>query len=330
MLTMTVARPLVSIITPTRNRPNVLARALESIAEQTMGDYEVLIVDDGSPKEVLEAYEPMTARSGGRARVLTKDALRDKSGTPAIARNRGIREARGTWVAFLDDDDRWVDPHHLEIALASLERARGDLFFANMYCERNGVVEIPDAYPDSPQLTKGPLVLEHPRVFHVDLNALVSTLRHHSIHPDVIVVNRQLLASVGGFCERVVFSEDYELAMRLVDAATSVLYRPDRIAAYALPMAGSHSLRVSPMDQLLDRLCATSNIRIACKNSAVRRCARQRQSWVLRELADELGASNRWSEALRLRWEAVAVYPSPGSIFSLSRRLIGHRQAATI
>jgi glycosyltransferase involved in cell wall biosynthesis len=315
--------PLVSIITPTRNRPTVLARAVDSIAEQTVSDYELLIVDDGSPREVLEAYEPMIERFGGRARVLTKDALRDKSGTPAIARNRGIREARGTWVAFLDDDDRWVDPHHLEIALASLESARGDFFFANMYCERNGVIEIPDFYPDSPQLTKGPLIREHPQVFRVDLDALVSTLRHHSIHPDVMVVSRQLLASLEGFCERVVFSEDYELAMRLIDAATSVLYRPDRIAAYALPSAGSHSLRVSPMDQLLDRLCAASNVRIACKTSAVRRCARQRQSWVLRELADELGASHRWAEALRLRWEAVAVYPSPGSIFTLSRTLIG-------
>src|SRR5580704_559124 len=142
--------PLVSIITPTRNRPTVLARAVDSIAEQTVSDYELLIVDDGSPREVLEAYEPMIERFGGRARVLTKDALRDKSGTPAIARNRGIREARGTWVAFLDDDDRWVDPHHLEIALASLERARGDFFFANMYCERNGVILIPDSYPGSP------------------------------------------------------------------------------------------------------------------------------------------------------------------------------------
>ena len=48
--------PLVSIITATRNRPSVLAPALESIAQQTLTDYELLIVDDGSPEDVHEEY----------------------------------------------------------------------------------------------------------------------------------------------------------------------------------------------------------------------------------------------------------------------------------
>jgi glycosyltransferase involved in cell wall biosynthesis len=83
--------PIVSIVTATRNRTSVLARALDSIAQQTLTDYELLIVDDGSPEEVSEIYCRMLARFDGRAPVLRKDPLHDKSGTPAIARNRGIR-----------------------------------------------------------------------------------------------------------------------------------------------------------------------------------------------------------------------------------------------
>ncbi|HUK37004.1 MAG TPA: glycosyltransferase family 2 protein, partial [Vicinamibacterales bacterium] len=83
----------VSIITATRNRPAVLAKALESIAQQTFTDYELLVVDDGSPDDVHEQYLELLKAFDGRARVLRRDPVRDKSGNPAIARNRGINAA---------------------------------------------------------------------------------------------------------------------------------------------------------------------------------------------------------------------------------------------
>jgi glycosyltransferase involved in cell wall biosynthesis len=316
--------PLVSIITATRNRPGVLAPALDSIARQTLTDYELLVVDDGSPEDVHEEYCRLLKPFGGRARVLRKDPLRDKSGTPAIARNRGINEAQGKWVAFLDDDDRWIDPRHLDVAVACLEATQSDLYFANMRGERNGVVEVTDYYPDSPFLTSGATVNNDPHVFDVSLESMVGALRHHSIHPDVVVISRELLLSVGAFCERIVFSEDYELIMRVVDSARAVLYRPDPVATYALPVLGSHSLRVQPIDQLLDRQTAAQNLRIKCKRSEVRRCARQRESWVLRELADVLEEQSL-AEALRLRCQAWVAHPSAGSFWSLLRSKLAAR-----
>ena len=87
--------------------------------------------------------------------------------------------------------------------------------------ERNGVVEVTDYYPDSPFLTSGATVNNDPHVFHVSLESMVGALRHHSIHPDVVVISRELLLSVGAFCERIVFSEDYELMMRVVGQCSS-------------------------------------------------------------------------------------------------------------
>jgi glycosyltransferase involved in cell wall biosynthesis len=316
--------PAVSIITATRNRPAVLATALESIARQSLTDYELIVVDDGSPEQVHEEYCRLLKPFDGRARVLRKDPLRDRSGTPAIARNRGINEAQSKWIAFLDDDDAWSDPRHLEVAVNCLEATNSDFFFANMRGERNGTVEVPDYYPDSPFLTSGPLVSDDPQVFRVTLQSMVKTLRHHSIHPDVVVIARDLIVSVGAFCERIVFSEDYELMMRIVDSARSVLYRPDRVATYALPVLGSHSLRVQPIDQLLDRQTAAHNARIKCKRPEVRRCARQRESWVLRELADVL-EERSLAEALRLRCQAWVAHPSIGSLWSLLQSKLAAR-----
>jgi glycosyltransferase involved in cell wall biosynthesis len=308
------ATPVVSVVTATRNRPQVLASALEGIRAQTFTDYELLVVDDGSPESVLQAYEPLLAPFGDRAQVLLKDPLRDKSGTPAIARNRGIRAARGKWVAFVDDDDRWVDPEHLAIAVSSLEASNADFLFANMYCERAGKVEIPDSYPGATKLTSGRPIDGRADVYAVSLSALTVTLRHHCIHPNVMVVRSDLLQSLGGFCERVVFCEDYELGMRLIDRAERVLYRAKAVAAYALPEAASHSLRVSPLDQILDRITATINIRAKCKRPEVRRCSRQREAWALRELALFLLSAGLRQQSLQFAWQAFGVYPSLGCL----------------
>jgi len=313
--------PVVSIITATRNRPDVLARALESIAQQTLTDYELLVVDDGSPESIHDQYCQLLKPFAGRARVLRRNPLLDKTGTPAIARNRGIREAQSRWVAFLDDDDRWTDPRHLEIAVSCLERTQSDVFFANRRGERQGSVEVLDRYPDSPRLVRGPCVHDDPSVFQVDLQAMVTALRHDSIHPDVVVISRQLLMDTGGFCERLIYTEDYELMMQVADRAQSVLYRPDVVAAYTVNSEGAHSLGVRHLDQLLDRLTAAQHVRATCRSAAVRRCARQRESWVLREVSELIGKRRR-TESVRLRWQAFAVYPSPGAFSSLMRALV--------
>ena len=107
------ASPLVSIVIPHFNRPEKLSRTLQSLSDQTMTDWEVIVVDDASshdPTEVVHAVIPPP-----RAVVVRLE----KNGGPGNARNCGVAVARGRFVAFLDSDDRW-EPRKLErqIALA--------------------------------------------------------------------------------------------------------------------------------------------------------------------------------------------------------------------
>ena len=93
--------PLVSVVIPTHNRAHLLGRALWSVQRQTMPDFEIIVVDDGSddhPASVVAALEDP------RIRVVTLTA---RAGCPA-ARNRGIEAARGEFIAFLDSDDEWL------------------------------------------------------------------------------------------------------------------------------------------------------------------------------------------------------------------------------
>src|SRR5262249_50059589 len=90
----------VSVVIATRNRTDLLERALQSVARQTWKDFEVIVVDDGSSADILEHHEYYLRQLGSRFR-LEKPAVPGARGTgPAAARNRGIRLARGQFVAF--------------------------------------------------------------------------------------------------------------------------------------------------------------------------------------------------------------------------------------
>jgi glycosyltransferase involved in cell wall biosynthesis len=88
----------VTVIVPTRDRPGLLREALRSVASQSFGDWECIVVDDGS------ALPPVVPRDP-RFSVVRATA----SGGPGAARNVGIERARGRFVAFLDDDDEFVE-----------------------------------------------------------------------------------------------------------------------------------------------------------------------------------------------------------------------------
>ncbi len=92
--------PRVSVIVPTFNRLEWLPQAIGSVRAQTMPDWELILVDDGS-SDGTERW----ARELGERRLTYR--RRDHSGSIAATRNAGIDEARGEWIAFLDSDDRW-------------------------------------------------------------------------------------------------------------------------------------------------------------------------------------------------------------------------------
>lgn len=99
--TVRLDRPVVSVIIPTYNRAHLLRRTLDSVRAQTFADFEVLVVDDGSTDDT-EAV--VTGYDDARVRYLRQPENRGVS----AARNRGLREVRGEFIAFLDSDDEWL------------------------------------------------------------------------------------------------------------------------------------------------------------------------------------------------------------------------------
>ncbi|MHC4858971.1 MAG: glycosyltransferase family 2 protein [Planctomycetota bacterium] len=110
------SEPIVTVVVPTRNRPELIRRAVRSALAQTLEPIEVVVVLDGPDDATLGALARL---DDPRLRV---EVLPEHLGIGA-ARNAGARAARGPWVAYLDDDDEWL-PEKLARQLETAERSR--------------------------------------------------------------------------------------------------------------------------------------------------------------------------------------------------------------
>lgn len=141
--------PLVSIIIPTYNRAAYLKLTLESIACQTYQNYEVWVIDDGSPNNEAE--------------IICQQFLKvnyikiSNSGGPAKPRNIGIENAKGKYLAFVDDDDLWL-PEKLETQVNFLE-SNDDFGLVHGCCqvidEKGNLVNEIIGRPGSPDVKHG-------------------------------------------------------------------------------------------------------------------------------------------------------------------------------
>jgi glycosyltransferase involved in cell wall biosynthesis len=107
--------PLVSVIIPAYNRANTIARAINSVLNQTEQNFEIIVADDGSTDNTVEIVRTFNDR---RIHILTHP----KNLGPAAARNTAVRNATGKYLALLDSDDEWL-PAKLEKQVEALRNA---------------------------------------------------------------------------------------------------------------------------------------------------------------------------------------------------------------
>jgi glycosyltransferase involved in cell wall biosynthesis len=197
--------PLVSVVIPAYNAAPYIGGTLDSVFAQTFTDYEVLVVNDGSPDTA--AMEVALQPYQSRIRY-----LKQENRGPSSARNTGIQSASGKYVAFLDSDDFWL-PLHLARQVALLE---GDASLQMAYA--NGLY-LRDELP------VGILFDSSPQSLPVDLDALLQ--ERSTVFTSSTVVLRQALVKVGLFDEKLTRCEDYDLWLRLVQSGVGMSFRRD-------------------------------------------------------------------------------------------------------
>jgi glycosyltransferase involved in cell wall biosynthesis len=119
---------MISVIIPSYNRYNNLLNAISSVKNQTYKDYEIIVVSDGSTdKRYLQEIEKVKI-------IRLSKSSKLKLGYPcgAIPRNEGIKQAKGEYICFLDDDDIWM-PNKLEIQIAEMKKNNIDVSCSEGY-----------------------------------------------------------------------------------------------------------------------------------------------------------------------------------------------------
>jgi len=182
---------LISVVLPTYNRAGTLARAVASVLQQDYRELELIVVDDGSTDATPVV---LGAIDDPRLRALR---LAQNSG-PSAARNRGVEEARGAWVAFHDSDDEWL-PGHLRRLLDAAQRLGPDygLITCCTSCPEDDTFSY-KVWPDRAAVSDAADLLLH---------SLPGT-------PTWLARRAELLRA-GGFDTGLRNFEDWELALRL-------------------------------------------------------------------------------------------------------------------
>jgi glycosyltransferase involved in cell wall biosynthesis len=187
--------PTVSVVLPTYDRAPLITRAIRSVLEQTLTDFELIVVDDGSTDATQEAVADI---ADPRLRFIE---LAENRGA-AAARNVGIRAASAPFIAFQDSDDEWL-PAKLECHMRAFDTADPEVGVVYSDMERiwdDGRRE----YHRSPDVVRGVLLDPGTCFYQVCGLGIQST-----------VIRKECFAEVGDFNEAFPALEDLELFVRL-------------------------------------------------------------------------------------------------------------------
>jgi glycosyltransferase involved in cell wall biosynthesis len=182
-------KPLVSVIIPTYNRGWIIKEAINSVLDQDFSDFELIVVDDGSDDDTREVL-------GTYANSIT--VLHQSNRGVSAARNRGIADASGRLIAFLDSDDLWL-PGKLKTQVKFFEENADAMI--NQTQEiwiRNGI-------------------RVNPKKRHHKFSGMIfeRSLALCLVSPSAVMMRKSLFDTVGVFDERLPACEDYDLWLRI-------------------------------------------------------------------------------------------------------------------
>jgi glycosyltransferase involved in cell wall biosynthesis len=218
--------PKVSVIMPSYNTATLIAEALDSVFAQSYQNFEVIVINDGSPdtpdlERVLEPY---------RDRIVY---LKQENRRACGARNNGISQAKGEYLAFLDSDDSWA-PAYLQSQIKHLE---ADPSLDMVYCDCL-------IYGDTPQA--GQTFMQGcPSSGPVSFESVLTEQSHIPISGTV--VRHQAVINAGGFDERLAMCDDYEMWLRLAFRGARIAYYPDVLSRIRIGRPSSLSSSKSRM-----------------------------------------------------------------------------------
>ena len=205
-------KPLVSIIMPAYNAEKTIVESIESVLRQTYTNWELIVVNDGSKDSttavVLAIYDE-------RLRLIEQE-----NGGVANARNNGINNAKGQYIAFLDSDDLWVE-EKLERQIRTLVGGKHKMCFSKTWCFGENINHTSDCFVN----------------VALDFEDKDKILVYDFIPILTVLIAKDVLDEVGYFDERFQGVEDWDLWIRVLQKYEAI-YLDEFLAKYRISSTG--------------------------------------------------------------------------------------------
>jgi len=224
--------PIVSVIVPAYNSSEYISDTLASVFGQTFSDYEVIVINDGSPdteklEQVLEPYLD---------RIVY---LKHENRGAAAARNSGLRVARGEFIAFLDADDRWLSSY-LEEQMKFLHKTGADITYADALM----LGDTPMAGRTYMEMAPSRCAVTPESLLEVDVGVITSG----------VIARKKLIYEVGLFDEGIRRGHDFDLWLRLAQKGASFACHPEVLLHYTISSSGLSGNKISQLERRLELL----------------------------------------------------------------------------
>lgn len=203
------AEPLISVITPTYNRACFLSETINSVLDQNYSNVEHLIIDDGSTdntRDVIRKFQKV-----GKVRYFYQNNCGQN-----IARNLGLKKARGEFICFLDSDDKFL-PGKLSRSI----------------CAFNMHHEVDVVYGDYIFIDKNGNELNEKNMRRYSGNITEHLLRDNCVSMNTTMVRANSIRRAGGFSPNIRVADDFDLWLRM-SVTSKFFYLPERLSAYRL------------------------------------------------------------------------------------------------
>ena len=226
---------LVSVIVPVYNREHLIADTLDSILTQTYREFEVIAINDGSKDESLLILNRYADQYPGVFRIIDQENTGQ-----VVARNNGIKHAKGEYIAFLDSDDRWL-PEKLAEQVPLFDQLDVGLVYS-------GITKIDEnGQPFKEELCDPALTSD----------LYVNLLVRNQMTGGTVVVKRAALCKVGLFDETFLAAENWDLWLRVCrDFKPALVNKPlVQYRVHTQNMSKDRNLMILAKKAIVDKHC---------------------------------------------------------------------------
>ncbi|EMN02331.1 glycosyltransferase-like protein, family 2 [Leptospira noguchii str. 1993005606] len=268
----------ISVVIPTYNRENKILNSISSVLKQTLPPKEIIVVDDGSTDATVSKIQETFS---DKVQIL----LLEHKGV-SHARNRGVENASGDWIAFLDSDDEWL--------------------FEKLEKQWKHIEEHPETEILQSQeiwIRNGRKVNPPTRLSKKDGDIFEQSLEFCSVTPSSVLLKKELYQNQGGMDEKLLACEDYDLWLRITSQTTVVL-----LDEFLLVRYGGHKDQLSFQYPAMDRFRIYSILKLLSShllNQTQRRLAEQNLFIKWEVLRQGRIKRNNWKEELDLILDSV-------------------------